>query len=239
MRALLAVLVATIISLVFYDEILDFLAAPYDQIRPQLEAHGIDTMLALTGVGGAFQFQLKIGLIGGIIGSSPIWLWQLWAFVLPAMHRNEKRWAILLTATGAPLFLAGVALAYTILPKAILLLIGFVPDGWDSIVTGKDYLDFVVRMMLVFGIAADIPLAVVVLNRIGVVSASQLARARAWTIVGIFVFAAVATPTTDPLTMLILAVPMVVLYLIAEVIAHVTDRRRAKRARDFEDGTAP
>ena len=147
-------------------------------------------------------------MVAGLLLSSPVWIWQIWAFVLPALHRNEKRWAMLLTATGAPLFIGGAALAYLVLPKAIER-----PDrlrarrGRQPASTGADYFDFIVRMMLVFGVAAEIPLVVIMLNRLGIVSARQLATARPWTIIGIFVFAAVATPSTDPLTMLFLAVP--------------------------------
>src|SRR5690606_7637701 len=100
--------------------------------------------------------------------------------------------------------------------------------GFENLVSGAEYFDFIIRMMLVFGVAAEIPLVVILLNRLGVVSGRQLAEARPWIIVGIFVFAAVATPSTDPLTMLFLAVPMAALYFIAEVGARVTDRRRAK-----------
>jgi len=227
-KAVLAVLAGTIVALVFYDQILDWLSQPYTEIRPKLEDKGIKTDLVLTGVGGAFTFQLKIGLITGIVMSSPFWLWQLWAFVLPALHRNEKRGIMLLTGIGAPLFVAGAYGAYLVLPKAILLLIGFVPDGWGSLLTGAEYLNFVVRMVLVFGIAAEIPLVVTVLNRLRIVSAKQLAAARPWIIIAIFVFAAVATPTTDPLTMLLLAAPMTILYFVAEIIARLTDRRRRK-----------
>lgn len=229
-RALLALVVATIIALVFYDPILNFLTEPYEDIQPLLRERGIDSELVITGVGGALQFQLKIALVAGILLSSPVWLWQIWGFVLPALHRNEKRWALLLTATGAPLFVGGAALAYLILPKAMDVLIGFVPDGVGSLITGAEYFNFIIRMMLVFGVAAEIPLVVVLLNRIGAVSAKQLAAARPWTVIGIFVFAAVATPTTDPLTMLFLAVPMVVLYGIAEIIAMITDRHRRRAA---------
>lgn len=229
-RALLGIVAGTVLALVFYEPVLNFLVFPYEQIRPELAAQGIDTDLVITGVGGALQFQLKISLIVGILVASPVWLWQLWAFVLPAMHRHEKRWAFLLTGVGAPLFVAGAALAYLILPKAILILIGFVPDDFSSLLTGKDYLDFIVRMMLVFGVAAEIPLVVVLLNRLRIVSGRQLVRARPWIIVGIFIFAAIATPTTDPLTMLFLAAPMTILYLVAEVIARVTDYRRGKAA---------
>ncbi|WP_244632847.1 twin-arginine translocase subunit TatC [Aeromicrobium sp. CFBP 8757] len=227
-RAVLAIAIGTILGFVFYEPILNFLTQPYEDMRPLLTAEGIDTELVITGIGGAFQFQLKISLVFGLLASSPFWLWQLWAFVLPAMHRNEKRWALLLAGTGAPLFVGGAALAYVVLPKAMEVLIGFVPDGFGSLVTGAEYFDFIVKMLLVFGVAAEIPLVVVVLNRIGAVSAKQLANARPWTIIGIFVFAAVATPTTDPLTMLFLAAPMVVLYLVSELIAKLTDRRRAR-----------
>jgi sec-independent protein translocase protein TatC len=227
-RAVVAILLGTIVAWIFYDEILDFLTHPYMEIKPLLEERGIESNIVITGIGGAFQFQLKISLVAGILASSPVWIWQAWAFVLPAMHRNEKRWALLLTATGAPLFVGGAALAYLVLPKAIDVLIGFVPDGVDNLVTGAEYFDFIVRMMLVFGVAAEIPLVVILLNRLGIVSGRQLASARPWTIIGIFVFAAVATPSTDPLSMLFLAVPMTVLYFISEVIARLTDRRRAK-----------
>lgn len=229
-RAVLFIAAGTILGFVFYEPILNFLTQPYDDMRPLLTAEGIDTELVITGIGGAFQFQLKISLVFGLLASSPFWLWQIWGFVLPALHRNEKRWALLLAGTGAPLFVGGAALAYVVLPKAMEILIGFVPDGFGSLVTGAEYFDFIIKMLLVFGVAAEIPLVVVVLNRIGAVSAKQLANARPWTIIGIFVFAAIATPTTDPLTMLFLAAPMTVLYLISEVIAKMTDRSRAKSA---------
>ena len=225
-RAVAAIAVATVLAWIFYEPILEFLTRPYAQIQPSLASKGIESDIVITGIGGAFQFQLKISLVAGLLLSSPIWIWQIWGFVLPAMHRHEKRWALLLTATGAPLFIAGAGLAYVVLPKAIDVLIGFVPDGVNSLVTGAEYFDFIIRMMLVFGVAAEIPLVVVLLNRLGIVSSGQLQRARPWTIVGIFVFAAVATPSTDPLTMLFLAVPMTVLYFVAEVIARITDRRR-------------
>ena len=229
-KAVLAIAVGTVVALFFYEQILDWLSQPYTDIRPDLEAKGIETDLVLTGVGGAFTFQLKISLISGIVIASPFWLWQLWAFVLPALHSNEKRGVLLLSGLGAPLFIAGAYGAFLVLPKAILLLIGFVPEGWGSLLTGAEYLNFVVRMVLVFGIAAEIPLVVTLLNRLGVVSAKQLASARPWIVIAIFVFAAIATPTTDPLTMLLLAAPMTILYFVAEIIARFADRRRRRTA---------
>ncbi|MEO6606245.1 MAG: twin-arginine translocase subunit TatC [Aeromicrobium sp.] len=230
--AMLAILIGTIVGWIIYPSAFDLLKQPYvDGIAPLLERKGFDAKLVLSGgVGSAFTFRLKFALVIGLMLSAPVWIGQIWAFVLPALHHNERRWAYLLTATGAPLFAAGVVVGYLVLPKGIEVLIGFAPDSIDLLLTLGDYLNFVIRTVLVFGIAAQIPLVVIMLNRLGIVSGRQLASARPWTVIGIFVFAAVATPSTDPLTMLFLAVPMVVLYLISEVIARVTDRRKSKTA---------
>jgi len=234
-KGVLAILVGTILAWFFYEQLLEFLIHPYKTgISALLEKRGLDARLAISGVGGAFSFQLKISLLAGLLVSSPLWIWQMWAFVLPALHKNERRWSLLLTATGVPLFLGGVALGYVVMPKAIEVLIGFIPDGFESFLTAADYLNFMIRTLLVFGVAAEIPLVVVMLNRLGIVSFKQLSAARPWTIIGIFVFAAVATPSTDPLTMLFLASPMTILYFLSENIARFTDRRRKRVA-----GTGP
>ncbi len=238
-KAVLAIAVGTVVAWFLYPRILDLLTEPYETgIAPLLREQGLDATLAITGVGGALQFQLKISFIVGLILASPIWFWQIWAFVLPAMHKHEKRWGYLLTGTGVPLFLAGVALGYVVLPKGIEVLLGFVPEGWESILTAADYLDFVTRMLLVFGLAAEIPLVVILLNRIGAVSHAALVRARPWIVVAIFVFSAIATPTTDPLTMVFLAIPMTALYFVAEIITLFTDRRRSAAQPQWDDDEA-
>jgi len=237
-KALLAIAAGVIVAWVFYPQILDWLTAPYEQVRPALEAKGIDTELVVSGIGGAFQFQLKTSIIAGLVISSPFWLWQLWAFVLPALHRHEKRAAVLLTATCVPLFLGGAWIGYWTFPKAIELLVGFAPQGWTNLLNGADYLSFATRMILLFGVGAQIPVVVVILNRIGAVSGAQLVRARPWIIIGIFVFAAIATPTIDPVTFLFLAIPMSLLYLAAEIIARLTDRRRRRRDEAWDDDEA-
>ncbi len=228
--AVIAILLGTVVGWIIYPSVFDIIKQPYvEGIAPLLERKGFDAKLVLSGgVGSAFSFQLKLSLVIGLIISSPIWIGQIWGFILPALHRHEKRWAYLLTAAGAPLFAGGIAVGYFVLPKGIEVLVGFAPESIDVLLTLGDYLNFLIRTLLVFGIAAEIPLVVIMLNRLGIVSAKQLANARPWTIIGIFVFAAVATPSTDPLTMLFLAVPMTVLYLISEVIAKLTDRKKAK-----------
>ena len=227
-----AIFLGTIIGWIVFAPVFNFIQQPYlDGIAPLLKEKGFDASLSLIGgIASAFTFRLKVALVLGLLITSPIWVWEIWAFILPALHRNEKRWVYLLTAIGVPLFFGGIVVGYLVLPKGIQVLVGFAPESTQVLLNLGDYLNFMLRTVLVFGLAAQIPLVVVLLNRIGAVSASQLAAARPWTIVGIFVFAAIATPSTDPLTMCFLAVPMTVLYLISEFIARVTDRRRAKAA---------
>jgi sec-independent protein translocase protein TatC len=124
--------------------------------------------------------------------------------------------------------MAGVTLGYYVLPKGLSVLIGFTPSDVTSLVELNDYLSFVIRVLLVFGVAFEIPLFVVMLNLAGVVRARQLAKYRGWIVFLTFVFAAVATPSTDPITMLLLAFPMVVLFMISELICRVIDRRRGR-----------
>lgn len=228
--AAVSIVVGTIVGWVIYPDVFDFIKQPYiDGIKPLLERKGFDATLVLNGgVGSAFTFRLKLSLVIGLVVSSPVWIGQIWAFVLPALHRKEKRWAYLLTAAGAPLFAGGVVIGYLVLPKGIEVLVSFAPESIQVLLSLGDYLNFVIRTVLVFGIAAQIPLVVILLNRMGVVSGRQLAASRPWTIIGIFVFAAIATPSTDPLTMLFLAVPMTVLYVVSEIIARLTDRKRTK-----------
>lgn len=230
--ALLAILIGTIAGWILYPTVFDIIKQPYaDGVAPLLKHRGFSADLVLNGgVGAAFSFRLKLSLTIGLVFSSPVWISQIWGFVLPALHRHERRWAYLLTLTGTPLFVAGVFVGYLVLPKGIEVLISFAPDSVKVLLTLGDYLNFVIQTVLVFGLAAEIPLVVVMLNRLGIVSARQLRNSRPWTIVGIFIFAAVATPSTDPLTMLFLAVPMTFLYMIAEVIATLTDRKRKDRA---------
>jgi sec-independent protein translocase protein TatC len=128
------------------------------------------------------------------------------------------------------LFFLGVALGYYILPKGIQVLIDFVPTDVTSLVDFGAYFSFVTRMLLIFGIAMEIPLFVVLLNLAGVVSGRALGKHRPWIVIGTMVFAAVATPSTDPFSMLMLAIPMLILFGISEIIARVSDRVRGRGA---------
>jgi len=228
MKVALTLVVGTTVAWFFYDQLFELILRPYSAAREAL-GEKVDTRPVLNGVAGPLLLRLKISGLAAIVLGSPIWLYQIWAFILPGLRATEKRWTRLFTVVAGPLFLAGVAVGYYVLPKGIEVLIGFTPEALQNLVEFGDYFRFLTRMLLVFGISFEIPLFVVMLNLAGVVSGKSLAAHRPWIIVGTFVFAAVATPSTDPFSMVMLAAPMLVLFLISEIIARVVDRRRARR----------
>jgi sec-independent protein translocase protein TatC len=220
-------LVLFIVALFFYDHLLDIIAHPYNEARQQL-GEKVSSELVLSGITSGLTLQLKLCGVAALIVSSPYWLLQIWGFVLPGLHSNEKRWTRIFAAVAGPLFILGVAVGYYVLPKGIQVLVGFTPIEATNLVDFNDFFGFIVRMLLVFGVAFEIPLFIIMLNLAGVVSGRALGRYRPWIILGTFIFAAVATPSTDPFSMLMLAIPMLILFLIAEMIARLIDRRRGR-----------
>lgn len=228
-KSVVAILIGMIVGWIFYDQLFNLLQDPFtSSIQKLAEDRELNAELTLGGVASPFTLQVKIALVAGIVMASPVWLYQIWAFVAPGLHSQEKKYGLTFIAISSPFFLAGIALGYFVLPKSIEILISFTPGDVSNLVQVDGYLSFVLRMLLVFGIALEIPLFVVLLNLAGVVSAASLARTRSWIVLGVFVFAAVATPSTDPITMLFLAGPMTALFLSSEVIARLIDRRRAR-----------
>ena len=164
--------------------------------------------------------------MAAVVATSPYWLYQIWALHRARAAPHEKPGRGSSRPIAGPLFLAGVAVGYYVLPKGLEVLIGFTPADLTTWSSSASTSRFITRMLLVFGVAFEIPLFVVLLNLAGVVSGKALGSHRPWIIVGTFVFAAVATPSTDPFSMLMLAVPMTVLFVVSEVIARLVDRRR-------------
>lgn len=227
LKVALILIIGFAVALTFFDPLFDIVYAPYKSAQ---EALGADVTKATTaGAAGGFLLYLKLCGLAAVVATSPLWLWQIWAFILPGLHAKERRWSLIFVVIAGPLFLAGVALGYVTLPKGLEVLIGFTPAGLTNLVEFNQYLTFFTRTMLVFGIAFEIPVFVVLLNLAGVVSGRALGAHRAWIVIGCFLFAAVATPSTDPFTMTFMAIPMVLLFLISEIIARLNDRRRARR----------
>jgi sec-independent protein translocase protein TatC len=231
LKSVLFLVVAFIVALFFYDKpndgLLGLVLGPYNDAKDAL-AGKTDTKAYVASAGGPLLLQLKLCGVAAIVVSSPFWLYQIWAFVVPGLHPSEKKWTRIFAAVAGPLFMVGVATGYYVLPRGLEVLIGFTPAGLENLVEFGDYFSFFTRMLLVFGVAFEIPLFVVMLNLAGIVSGRALGRYRPWIIVGTFVFAAVATPSTDPFSMLMLGLPMLVLFLLAEVIARVVDRARGR-----------
>jgi sec-independent protein translocase protein TatC len=210
-KAAIAIVIGMALAWVFYDQLFALLKDPFDGLREDAEARGLD-----------------VTLVAGIVLSSPVWLYQIWGFVTPGLHKTERRYTLAFIATAVPLFLAGCYLAYLILPKGLSLLIGFTPanEGVENLITLGNYLNFVIRMVLVFGLGFELPVFIVLLNLVGVLTYARLKSWRTGFWFGILVFAAVATPTGDPITMLLLGIPIIVLFEISMLIAKLTDRRR-------------
>jgi sec-independent protein translocase protein TatC len=239
-KAVLAIVVGGVLSAVFYTDLFDLVTGPFNTIKDEYAAKGGDVTLNFGGIGDPFSYALKICAMAGIFLASPVWMYQLWAFVAPGLHKNERRWGVAFVLVSVPLFVGGAVLAYVFLPKGFDLLIGFNPDPKNvaNIISLDSYLTFVLRMFLVFGLAFVMPVFLVALNLVGVVTGRALFKAWRPAILGSFVFAAVATPSGDPWTMSALAIPMLVLFAAAAGICLLVDRRRRLAGIDGVDYSA-
>ncbi|MFK0220544.1 twin-arginine translocase subunit TatC [Streptomyces vinaceus] len=234
LKSVLAILVITVVAAFYYKNLIDFM------LKPMLDSVGCTNGvvsqrngrpcadMTVNGLIAPFSIALKVSLTAGVVLSAPVWLYQLWAFVAPGLHNHEKRYAVGFVAVGAPLFAAGGVLAYKLLPQTATILLEFTPDNARNLLPVDDYLDLVTRMVIVFGLAFELPLLLILLNFTGVLTAKRLASWWRAMVLGITIFAAFATPTGDPLTMMSLAAPIVALYFIALGICLVNDRRRRR-----------
>jgi sec-independent protein translocase protein TatC len=216
-----------------YPHIWQFIEQPY--CRLNLTTHVQVTggnakgcQLFVTGIFDAFFLRLKIAIIAGVILSSPLWLYQFWAFLAPGLYARERRWAYFFAGSAVPLFAIGSALAYFAMTKGLHFLLLLVPHNVVPIITINTYLGYAIAMLTIFGIAFELPLGFVLLNVAGVLTHQRFAKWRRMIIFLVFLFAAVATPSPDPISMLLLAVPCVALVEMAEVFAFFNDRRRAR-----------
>lgn len=190
----------------------------------------------------ALSQRISLSIWAGVILASPIWLYQIWGFIVPGLTRKEKRWSLGFIAAMVPLFLTGVYVAFSILPTALMVLYGFTPPGASNLLDNARYFAFVTRLILVFGIGFLLPVFIVALNLVGVLPSRVVLGS--WRIAAllIMVFSAVATPTGDAYTMLLLGIPLFLLYIAAGFVAKVIERRRERDrpqwAQDLSDDQA-
>ncbi len=227
----IAIAIGMVIGWIYYAEIFAWLSKPFTDVIAAAKANGQDVTLALTGVADPFVLQIQVSAMAGLALSAPVWLYQLWRFVTPGLHRNERRWAIGFAAVATPLFATGITFAYLVLPYGLEILLGFTPENVENIVSVDRYLSFFIRTILVFGVGFLTPLLIVLLNFAGILSGKRLVSWWRWIIFTVFIFAAVATPTGDPINLLLLATPILFLVIIAVFISLLNDRRRARKLR--------
>ncbi|EPD61411.1 MULTISPECIES: twin-arginine translocase subunit TatC [Streptomyces] len=241
-KAMLAIVLVTAVAAFFYNDIINFITEPvldsvgcsqtFEQLANSHEKTHQCAQITINGLLTPFTLALKVSLMAGVVLASPVWLYQLWAFVAPGLHRHERKYAYAFVGTGVPLFVGGAYFAYRVLPTTAKVLIGFTPDGVNNLLPLDDLLDLVTRMVLVFGLSFELPLLLIMLNLTGVLTGRRMLGWWRGMIMAITVFAAIATPSTDPLTMLALAGPIWVLYFGAVVFSLLNDRR--KRLREAE-----
>jgi sec-independent protein translocase protein TatC len=232
LKALVFIALGAVVGWILYPGILEVLKEPYCQIpadhRYPPDVDG-ECKLTFFGPLDGFMLRFKVAAIVGMVISAPFWLYQLWAFITPGLRRTERRWTVVFVAASTLLFAAGAALSYFTLSKALTLLVTIAGEGTVAAIEVTRYIGFVTTMLLVFGVSFELPLLVVMLNLVGVLSARRLLRWQRLAIFLIFVFAAVATPSQDPISMTMLAVPMSLLFEGAVFLAWLHDRRKARR----------
>lgn len=228
-RSLLAVVLGIIIVLTFYNTVLEFLRKPYERLcldRPDLTCDaGLQFISPLEG----FSTRLSISTYGGIILAMPVLLWQIWRFVVPALHAKEKKYAIPFIASSILLFALGAFLAYWTLEKALEFLISWAGDDVEANFRVGEYIRLVGLMVAAFGIAFQFPVLLVGMQLVGVITPQTLLKGWRYAIMVCFVIAAVITPSGDPFSMLALALPMSVFFFVSVLIGWLYQRWKRKR----------
>ncbi len=230
LKAALALVLAMVLGFVFFNEIYKFVSHPFCSavINGHTGCHVVGDQLIVSGVFDPFMLRVKIAFFVGLIVSSPVWLYQVWAFIAPGLYRREKRWAYLFVAVAAPLFAAGAVLAYFVMSRGLRYLLGLTPKGVLNLPSIDTYLSYFQGMILGFGLAFELPLALVILNLAHILTHARFRRWRRLMLFAAFLFAGIANPSPDPISMLLLATPCVLLVEVAEIFIYFNDRRRAR-----------
>jgi len=185
----------------------------------------------------AFDVRLQVSIFLGILMSAPVWLYNLWAFITPGLKKREKRYTIGFVLASVPLFIGGTALAWSSLPTFVVVLVGFTPEGAANVINASEYILFTIRILLVFGLAFVLPVALVMLNFAGVITAQNIIKSWRMAVLISAVVGAIATPVAEPMAMFLLMVPLLILYFLAAGIAYLHDKRVAKKLAALELAT--
>ena len=230
-RSALAVLAGAVLGWFLYDPLVAELAEPIKRVAAR---EGRTAELNFPQVASSFDLKVKMSIWLGVIATSPVWIYQLWAFITPGLTRRERAHTVVFVGAAVPLFLAGIALAWQFIPNAVRFLTSFTPEGGSNIIVAQDYLGFVMRLLLGFGAAFLLPVVLVGMNLAGLIRGRTLVRSWRWVTVLCMTFAAIATPTPDITAMFVLALPMLLLFVVAITICLLNDGRRDRRDPAFD-----
>jgi sec-independent protein translocase protein TatC len=218
-------LVGMIVAFIVTDPIIAFISEPINRM-----AKDSDTLMALTftSVTSPFDLRMRMAFSIGIFLSAPIWMWQIWAFIMPGLTRKEIKYTLGFLGAALPLFFAGCYVGTLIVPHVIELMASFTPEGSPLLYSAKEYYDFVFKMMLVIGVAFVLPVFLVVLNFAGILSGRAILKGWRVAVLIATTFAALATPAADVVSMLMLAGMLIFLYFAAAGLTLLLDKRRRK-----------
>jgi sec-independent protein translocase protein TatC len=224
-----AVAIGMLIAFLAYEWIFDFLIHPYRQIADEANSLTGGDLLQTDPLEG-FGVRMKASAYSGIALAMPVILWQIWQFVTPGLYPHERRYAVPFVVSALVLFVLGAGLAYYTLPRALDFLIDIAGEGFVTAFSANKYFQLITYMMLAFGIGFEFPIILIFLQMAGILDTETLRRGRRFAIVGICVLVAVITPSGDPISMLMLSVPMVIFYEASIIIGSIITKRRAAKA---------
>lgn len=243
--SLLALLVGTIIGFIWYQNapfgmmpLGEILRGPYCELPPENRAdftNDGECRLLATSPFEMFMLRLKVGALAGLVLASPVWLYQIWAFITPGLHRTERRWTFTFVFFAVTLFVAGAVLAYFIVSHGLGFLLTIGDETQVAALTGERYYNFVLALLLIFGVSFEVPLIIIMLNIVGVLEYEAIKDKRRMIILGLFIFAAFMTPGQDPFSMVVLAISLTLLVEIALQFCRWNDRRRNRRRPEWMD----
>jgi sec-independent protein translocase protein TatC len=230
LKAIIVIVLGMIVALVFSTRTLAIVQRPFCEavVNGHTGCHQLGDALVISGVFDGFFLRIKIAFFFALIGTCPIWLYQLWAFIAPGLYSREKKWAYLFTGSAVPLFVGGAVLAYVVMDKGLGYLLDLAPQNSYVLPSWDTYLGYFTGMLLGFGIIFELPLVIVMLNLAGILTHARFKKWRRMMIFAIFLIAGIVNPSPDPWTMLLLGGVAVVLVEAAEVFVYLNDKRRAR-----------
>jgi sec-independent protein translocase protein TatC len=229
--AAVSIIVASVGGWFLQPFVIDQLTAPLTEAARLAHRSANLNFQLLTG---AFDVEIQVAITIGVVVSSPVWLYQIWAFIVPGLKSRERRYVYGFLGTAIPLFLIGCCAGWIIMPHMVQLLTSLAPNKSTSLINGDDYVNFITKLIIAVGVGFVLPVFMVMLNFIGILSAKTILRGWRVAVLLICIFTAIVTPAADVVSMLVLAAPIIALYFAAALIAHLHDRSVTRRAAQFE-----